>query len=86
MNARAVITSKGQVTIPKPVRDAVGFRESDLVEFEIRKDEVVLRPAAGRFLARFGSVPPRRRPEDWKRIRRQVATDVARHRAGKRRG
>lgn len=86
MTARAVVTSKGQVTIPKPVRDAVGIRESDLVEFDVRGGEVVLRPVAGSFLARFGSVAPRRRPEDWKRIRRQVAAEVAKRGARTPRG
>lgn len=84
--ARAVVTSKGQVTIPKPVREALGIRESDPVEFEVRGGEAVLRPAAGSFLARFGSVAPRRRPEDWKRIRRQVAAEVAKRGARTPRG
>lgn len=86
MNPRAVVTSKGQVTIPKPVREAVGIRESDMLEFEVRKGEVVLRPTGGSFLGRFGSVAPRRRPEDWKRIRSRVAADVARRGARNRRG
>ncbi len=29
----AVITSKGQITIPKPVRDALGVETGDRVEF-----------------------------------------------------
>ncbi len=86
MNPRSVVTSKGQVTIPKPVREAIGIRESVLVEFEIRKGEVVLRPAGGSFLARFGSVVPRERPEHWKRVRRQVAQTVAKRGARSRRG
>lgn len=86
MNPRAVVTSKGQVTIPKPVREAVGIRESDLIEFEVRRGEVVLRPAGGSFLSRFGSVSPKERPEDWKRVRKQVSEDVAKRGARGRRG
>ncbi len=85
MNRRAVVTSKGQVTIPKPVREAVGIRESDLIEFEVRRGEIVLRPAGGSFLARFGSIAPRDRPENWKRIRKQVMEDVAKRGARSRR-
>lgn len=29
----AVVTSKGQITIPKPVRDALGVESGDRVEF-----------------------------------------------------
>ena len=31
--ATAVITSKGQITIPKPVRDGLGVETGDRVEF-----------------------------------------------------
>ena len=31
--AEATITSKGQVTIPKPVRDALGLEAGDRIEF-----------------------------------------------------
>ena len=41
MHATSIITSKGQVTLPKPVRD---FLQSRAVEFEIREEEVVLHP------------------------------------------
>ena len=29
----ATVTSKGQITIPKPVRDRMGLKPGDLVEF-----------------------------------------------------
>lgn len=40
------ITSKGQVTIPKEARDALGLRPGAEVEFVIRPGEVVLRKAS----------------------------------------
>lgn len=41
------LTSKGQVTIPKPVRDHLGLRPGSAVEFELAADgRVVLKPAA----------------------------------------
>jgi AbrB family looped-hinge helix DNA binding protein len=49
------IGAKGQVVIPKSIRDRVGLHPGDEVEFELREDEVVLtalkQPAglAGRF-------------------------------------
>ena len=35
MDASAKVTSKGQVTVPKMVRDALGIREGDEVLFRV---------------------------------------------------
>ncbi|MBI2247604.1 MAG: AbrB/MazE/SpoVT family DNA-binding domain-containing protein [Armatimonadetes bacterium] len=86
MNSRAIVTTKGQVTIPKPVRDQLGIGDADIVEFEVKRGEAVLRPVQRSFLSRFASIPPSRRPESWKQVRRRVAKDVARRIAGRRRG
>jgi antitoxin PrlF len=41
-----MVTSKGQVTIPKPVRDMLGIKPGMAVEFEVAPDgQVVLRRA-----------------------------------------
>ncbi|MGD9702334.1 MAG: AbrB/MazE/SpoVT family DNA-binding domain-containing protein [Acidimicrobiia bacterium] len=37
------VTEKGQVTIPKDIRDALGIGEGTEVEFERAGDEIVLR-------------------------------------------
>ena len=36
------VTRKGQVTIPKSIRDALGIREGDLVEVSLEDGRVVL--------------------------------------------
>jgi AbrB family looped-hinge helix DNA binding protein len=42
----STMTSKGQVTVPKRLRDHLGLRPGAQVEFELRSDgEVVVRPA-----------------------------------------
>lgn len=41
MHARATITSKGQVTIPKRIREALKTRT---IEFAIENDTVIIRP------------------------------------------
>ncbi len=42
---QTTLTSKGQVTIPKNVRDIIGLHTGDKIEFVItEKNEVLLRP------------------------------------------
>lgn len=49
------IGAKGQVVIPKSIRERVGLQPGDEVDFELRDDELVVRAArtpttlAGRF-------------------------------------
>lgn len=39
----AKITSRGQTTIPKKIREAANLREGDLITFEVESDHVVVR-------------------------------------------
>ena len=41
----STISSKGQITVPKAVRDALGLKSGDAVEFVVREGQVVMRPA-----------------------------------------
>lgn len=41
--AKATVTSKGQITVPKPIRDYLGIDAGDRLSFEIREGgEVVV--------------------------------------------
>lgn len=42
MSTDATLTSKGQTTIPKQVRDALGMRAGDRITFTLLADGVVL--------------------------------------------
>ncbi|HUP47885.1 MAG TPA: AbrB/MazE/SpoVT family DNA-binding domain-containing protein [Thermoanaerobaculia bacterium] len=41
---RSTLTSKGQITLPKEVRDHLGLQTGDRVNFEIRDGAVVVEP------------------------------------------
>lgn len=46
---RTTVTSKGQVTIPKSIRDRLGIRPGSAIEFELTPDgRVVLFKAGGK--------------------------------------
>ncbi len=53
-----LVTSKGQVTIPKPVRDRLGIEPGSAVEFELdRTGQVVLvKVDAARKASRFATL------------------------------
>ncbi|WP_263808678.1 AbrB/MazE/SpoVT family DNA-binding domain-containing protein [Salinibacter sp.] len=41
----STLTSRGQTTIPKPIREALGLQPGDRVEFTLEEDRVLLRRA-----------------------------------------
>lgn len=59
--SRATLTSKGQVTIPKDVRDRLGLESGDRVVFEFEGDAVRLRVERRKSLGELmGSLPATR--------------------------
>lgn len=77
----STLTRKGQVTIPKPLRDRLGLHLGDRISFQLRGEEIVLKPVHRTILDLQGSVKPKNRPEDFGSIRRQVAAARGRARA-----
>jgi len=73
----STITRKGQVTIPKAIRDRLGVKEGEKVFFVMRGEEVVLKVVKGTILDLRGSVRPSAHPEDFVKIRRSVKQAVA---------
>jgi antitoxin PrlF len=66
----ATVTTKGQVTIPKPVREALGIDAGDEVIFRIYEDRAVIAKVPD-FLDLAGSVPvpPDKRDQEWSNIK-----------------
>lgn len=79
MDVAARISSKGQVTVPKPVREALGLMEGDRVVFRVEGQRATLARTADLLdLAGVVSVPASKRGASWTEIRGQ--TRVARTR------
>jgi antitoxin PrlF len=70
MDVPATVTSKGQVTLPKSVREALGLKEGDRVLFRVHKGRAVLAKVED-FLDLAGSVSvsPEKRGAPWPAIK-----------------
>jgi len=73
MDSSAKITSKGQVTIPKSVRDALGLQEGDELLFRVDRSRAVVAKTPD-FLSLAGSVavPAGKRGTPWDEVLRQT--------------
>jgi len=61
MAEKRVLSSKGQIVVPKSIRDYLNVSEGDVLEFCIKESgEVVVAPTKGPKLADlYGALPPR---------------------------
>ena len=73
MDAAARVTSKGQVTVPKSVRDALGIKEGDEVVFRVEGNRALL-ARTPEFLALAGTirVPAAKRNVVWDEVIRRT--------------
>lgn len=76
---RATVTSKGQITIPKTVRDRLHLSAGDTVDFVLEApDRVVLRPLAGSVRDLAGMLRrPGSRPVGVQEMDQAIAADRA---------
>lgn len=82
MDVAARVTSKGQVTVPKAVRDALGIKEGDEIVFRVEGDRAVL-ARVPHFLELKGwvPVPAAKRNLAWDEVLRRTRIE-----RGERRG
>lgn len=75
MDAAARVTSKGQVTVPKVVRDALGIKVGDAVVFRVEGSRAVLARTPD-FLELAGTVrvPAAKRSISWDEVIRRTRT------------
>jgi AbrB family looped-hinge helix DNA binding protein len=69
---QSIVTSKGQTTIPKRIRDLLNIKPNDRIFYLVEGGKVILKPIHGDILELRGSVPTPVRPADFNAIR--VAT------------
>ncbi len=74
----SVLTSKGQTTIPKDVRNFLGLEPNDKIFYLVEGERVVLKPLKGNILDLRGSVATKEKPIDFKKLRDTTRKKVAR--------
>lgn len=75
METAAKMTSKGQVTVPKAVREALGIKEGDTVLFRVEGNRAVIATTPD-FLELAGTftVPASKRNVAWEDVLRRTRT------------
>ena len=81
MDVRAKVTSKGQLTLPKSVRDALDLHEGDEVLFRVEQSRAVIGKTPD-FLGLAGTVPvpAGKRSTPWDEIVRRTRRERAERR------
>ena len=78
MDVAARLSSKGQITVPKAVRDALGLVEGDQVVFRVEGGRAALaRTPSLLDLAGSVSVPAEKRGTPWPEVRRRARAQRA---------
>lgn len=78
MDSSAKLTSKGQVTIPKSVRDALGLHEGDELLFRVERSRAVIAKTPDFLdLAASVPVPAGKRGTPWDDVLRRTRIDRA---------
>jgi antitoxin PrlF len=78
MDVAAKVTSKGQVTVPKAVREALGIKEGDEIVFRVEGNRAVIARTPD-FLDLAGSirVPAAKRNVAWDDVLRRTRSERA---------
>lgn len=70
------ITTSGQATIPKKIRERLNLQVGDRVLFIEKDGDVVIQPLTQTLRDLKGSVEPHKQPEDFNKVREEVKKRV----------
>jgi AbrB family looped-hinge helix DNA binding protein len=79
----STLTSKGQTTIPKSVRDALHLNTNDKIAYELHDDKFIIYPLSGDITTLRGSLKVSEKPMDFKDIRKKVLNSRSERAVGK---
>ncbi|MGB9612630.1 MAG: AbrB/MazE/SpoVT family DNA-binding domain-containing protein [Candidatus Margulisiibacteriota bacterium] len=70
--AESVLTSKGQITLPKEIREDFNLGKGDIIDFVREKNWIIMVPRKGNILNLFGIVKHKGKAIDFKKLRERV--------------
>ena len=77
MTISATVTSKGQVTIPKPIRDLLNISQNDLLVFTVKKPKtVIVNPIKTDIMSLYGSLKSNKKYIPLSEIRKQLHQEL----------
>jgi antitoxin PrlF len=76
---KSTVTTKGQTTIPRSIREELGIRAGDVLEWDIHQERVQIRLVGNGFLNRRGMIRtgPGSVVDDIQQARRRRGSDQA---------
>ena len=79
---KSVLTKKSQITLPKKVRELLKLKPGDRVDFEVEGNVVRIIPLPSRLEENYGKVTPRRKPENFEEMRKEMEEKMGEEIAG----
>ena len=75
----AILTSKGQMTVPKEVRKALNLKPSEKVMIVVEGNQAVIKPLKGNLLDIGGSIKisDKEKPVNFPKVREEVKRRIA---------
>jgi len=77
----STITAKGQITIPKEIRKALGLKTADRLLFLQEKGRVILYPIRGNILDVHGTIK-QKEPLNFKNLRKKTKEEISKRIVG----
>ena len=73
----SILTKKGQTTIPKEIRKVLNLEPNDKIFYQVEDQRVILKPIKGNILDLKGSVPAKKKPTDFHKLRADTKKRIA---------